>query len=86
MTSGRSATQRLARHTGRIGDGITWAHAMPSHDSLAQRIVRHFCESSAARALVTANGGVGQHEPQHPANVDDTQSASLAQKSGFAGA
>lgn len=86
MTSGRSATQRLPLHTGRIGDGITWAHAMPSHDSLAQRTARHFWESSDARALVTAKGCVGQHEPQHPAKVDETQSASLAQKSGLAGA
>lgn len=85
MTSGRSATHRLARHTGRIGDGITCAHAMFSHGSRAHRTALHFCESSVARVLVTANGCVGQHEPQHPLNVDDTQSESSAQKSGFDG-
>ena len=86
MTSGRSATQRLARQTGRMGVGITCAQAMFSHGSLAHRTALHFCESSVARVLVTANGGVGQHEPQHPLKVDDTQSESIAQKSGFDGA
>lgn len=86
MISTRSATQRLARQTGRMGDGISAAQAMFSHGSLAHRTALHFCESSVARVLVTANGCVGQHEPQQPLNVDEMQSASLAQKSGFAGA